>query len=183
MNANEEIIGKNIERGYMYIPRRCSNREREETTRTANIQASEIKRERGESGEYTQSGEGESERASTRWTDRESNGEGGTGREHEPGTTCASKNVGRNESPACRSRLHCFSKLARDRSLVRANGRRACVRAYVCVWWRLARQRNARLREKERESLLSRDSRAYFFSPFDQCHLVIGIISYRAREK
>lgn len=54
-------------------------------------------------------------------------GREGTGREHEPGTSCARKNVGRNESPACRSRLHCFSKLARDRSLVRAIGR-ACVR-------------------------------------------------------
>lgn len=78
-----------------------------------------------ESGEYTRWRGKESERATTRWTDRESNGEGreGPGREHEPGTTCASKNVGRNESPACRSRLHCFSKLAHDRSLVRANGR------------------------------------------------------------
>jgi len=100
-------------------------------------------------------------------------------REYEP--EVRRKNVGRNESSACRSRLHCFSKLARDRSHARE----------VRAWCRLVRHRRTHVvRGKRREdssglvprflSLSLSLSLSLFFSR-DRCYLATRILL--AREK
>lgn len=119
-------------------------------------------------------------RGKERKRDHEVDGQGkprerGTGREHEPGVR--RKNVGRNESSACRSRLHCFSKLARDRSHARE----------VHAWCRLVvrRRRTRGERERERKSLRSCSPRFLsrsLASSRDRCYLATRIL-IRAREK
>lgn len=110
----------------------------------------------------------ENERETTRWMDRESKAER-EGGGHESGTSCARKKRRKEREPDVSLALALLFE-ARARSVARACDR-TCVRAYVCV-----------VRKEKEEPPFRALPRAFLFSLFDQCHLVIWTF-HRVRER